>query len=70
MGVPLRRLGLRDTFAHGASKDYLMRKYALDATALVSAIGQVLGRDLHIGDEELTAARIDAVHSAAKAEAL
>jgi transketolase len=70
LGIPLKRLGLRDTFAHGASKDYLMRKYGLDANALITAIGTLLGRDLHIEDDELESARIDSVHSAAKAEAL
>ena len=47
-----------------------MKKYGLDASALVSAIGQLLGRDLDIGDAELEAVRIDTVHSAQKAEAL
>ncbi|KQY43680.1 MULTISPECIES: transketolase family protein [Rhizobium/Agrobacterium group] len=70
LGVKLRRLGLQDTFAHGASKPYLMKKYGLDASALVSAIGQLLGKNLKIDDAELDAVRIDTVHSAAKAEAL
>jgi len=70
LGVKLRRLGLQDTFAHGASKPYLMKKYGLDASALVSSIGQLLGKNLEIDDAELDAVRIDTVHSAAKAEAL
>lgn len=70
LGIKLRRLGLQDTFAHGASKPYLMKKYGLDASALVSAIGQLLGKDLDIDDAELEAVRIDTVHSAQKAEAL
>lgn len=70
LGVRLRRLGLQDTFAHGASKPYLMKKYGLDASALVSAIGGILGRQLDIDDAELDAVRIDTVHSAQKAEAL
>ena len=70
LGVKLRRLGLQDTFAHGASKPYLLKKYGLDASALVSSIGQLLGKNLEIDDAELDAVRIDTVHSAAKAEAL
>ncbi len=70
LGIRLRRLGLQDTFAHGASKPYLMKKYGLDASALVGAIGELLGRDLGIGDAELEAVRLDTVHSAQKAEAL
>jgi transketolase len=70
LGIRLRRLGLEDTFAHGASKAYLMKKYALDAGALVRAIGKLLDRDLDIADAELEAVRLDTVHSAQKAEAL
>ena len=70
MGVPLRRLGLNDTFAHGASRPYLMKKYGLDAKALVDTILGLLGRPLTIGEDELDAVRLDDVHSAAKAEAL
>ncbi|AQZ50922.1 transketolase family protein [Martelella mediterranea] len=70
LGVKLRRLGLNDTFAHGASKPYLMKKYGLDAGALVAAIEDVLGQKLDISDDALQAVRLDAVHSAEKAEAL
>jgi transketolase len=70
LGIRLRRLGLEDTFAHGASKAYLRKKYALDAGALVRAIGKLLDRDLDIADAELEAVRLDTVHSAQKAEAL
>ena len=70
LGVKLRRLGLNDTFAHGASKPYLMKKYGLDAGALVTAIEDVLGAKLGITDDALQAVRLDAVHSAEKAEAL
>ena len=70
LGVKLRRLGLQDTFAHGASKPYLMKKYRLDASALVSAIGELLGKEIDIADAELDAVRLDTVHSAQKAEAL
>lgn len=70
LGIRLKRLGLNDTFAHGASKPYLMKKYGLDAAALVKAISELLGRDLDIVDAELEATRLDTVHSAQKAEAL
>ncbi len=70
LGIRLRRLGLEDTFAHGASKPYLMKKYGLDASALMHAISKLLGRDLDIADAELDAVRLDTVHSAQKAEAL
>jgi len=66
----LVRLGLNDTYAHGASKPYLMRKYDLDALALVRAVEKLIGRPLKIGEADLQAVRLDKVHSAAKVEAL
>ncbi|GGB07034.1 transketolase [Brucella endophytica] len=70
IGIRLRRLGLQDTFAHGASKPYLMKKYGLDASALIGAVGQLLGCDIAFDETELQSVRLDAVHSAQKAEAL
>lgn len=70
IGVPLTRLGLQDTYAHGASQKYLMKEYGLDARALLSAIESRLGSSLGIEDDEITEARTTAVHSSAKVEAL
>lgn len=70
IGTRLVRLGLQDTYAHGASKPYLMREYRLDAVALTQAVEHLIGRPLGISEEDLEAVRLDAVHSAAKAEAL
>lgn len=66
----LIRLGLKDTYAHGGSRPYLMRTYGLDAPALVAAIERLTGENFGITDADLDAVRIDAVHSSAKAEAL
>ncbi|MGC9370891.1 MAG: transketolase family protein [Paracoccaceae bacterium] len=66
----LIRLGLQDTYAHGGSRPYLMRHYGLDAMALVRAIEKLTGQQTGIDEEALEAVRVDAVHSAAKAEAL
>jgi transketolase len=70
VGKKLIRLGLRDTYAHGGSRPYLMRYYGLDAPALVAAIERLTGQTFGITEQDLDAVRIDAVHSAAKAEAL
>lgn len=70
LGTRLTRLGLQDSFAHGASKPYLMREYGLDALALTRAVEQRIGQPLHIAEEELAAVRLDAVHSDHKVEAL
>lgn len=70
VGTPLHRIGIRDTYAHGASQKYLMAELGLDARALVAVVEEALGRSLEISDEELSDARIVDVHSSAKAEAL
>ncbi|HTT70939.1 MAG TPA: transketolase C-terminal domain-containing protein [Anaeromyxobacteraceae bacterium] len=69
-GARLHRLGLPDCFAHGASRPYLMRKYGLDATALVRKVEEVMGRKLGVSEHDLAEVRLEAVHSQAKAEAL
>ena len=70
VGKRLVRLGLRDTYAHGGSRPYLMRHYGLDALALVKGIERLLGEEFDITEDDLDAARVDDVHSLAKAEAL
>ncbi|EDN72729.1 hypothetical protein BGS_1270 [Beggiatoa sp. SS] len=70
IGKKLIRLGLQDTFAQGASRPYLMKKYGLDAMALVAAIEKLLGQSVGITETDLQAVRLDEVHSVAKAEAL
>lgn len=66
----LIRLGLQDTYAHGASRAYLMREYGLDARAVVSAVESVVGHGCDISDEELSTARIDQASLFSKAEDL
>ena len=70
IGTPLVRLGLRDTYAHGASQAYLMSEYGLDALALVRAVEQLVARDTGIAEDDLAQVRVEEVHSLAKAEAL
>jgi transketolase len=69
-GKRLVRLGLQDTFAHGASRPYLMQKYGLDAMALVRAVERLIDRHVGLGEEDLADVRLEAVHSDAKVEAL
>jgi transketolase len=70
VGKRLIRLGLKDTYAHGGSKPYLMRYYGLDALALVRGIERLMGQTFAITEDDLDAARVDDVHSLVKAEAL
>jgi transketolase len=70
IGKKLKRIGLKDTFAHGASRPYLMREYDLDALSLVQAVEEMVGHELDITETDLQTVRLEAVHSTAKAEAL
>ncbi|MCL4562336.1 MAG: transketolase [Chloroflexi bacterium] len=70
IGKKLVRIGIKDVFAHGASRPYLMREFELDALALVQQVERFVGEDLHIHESDLQAVRIQPLHSEAKAEAL
>ncbi len=70
VGKKLVRLGLRDTYAHGASRHHLMKEYQLDAISLVRAVEKLIGQDTGIAEDDLVAVRLQTVHSASKAEAL
>jgi transketolase len=69
-GIPLKRIGIKDTYAHGASQKYLLEELGLNAQSLVAAIEELTGQNLNIAAEDLAAVRVADVHSAAKAEAL
>ncbi len=66
----LVRIGLHDTYSHGASKQYLLREHGMDAFSLVNEVEALVDEKLNITEEELAQTHIAAVHSAAKAEAL
>lgn len=70
VGKRLIRLGLRDTYAHGASRPYLMREYRIDAMALVEEVEKLLGTSFGINENDLAAVRLEPMHSEAKVEAL
>jgi len=70
ISAPLQRIGLKDTYAHGASQKYLMAEYEMDAPALIRAVEKALGKKLNIDESELDQQRSVNVHSSAKAEAL
>jgi len=70
IGKKLRRLGLQDTFAHGASRRYLMREYGLDAVALIAVVEKMLKKQFDITENDLAETYTPAVHSSAKPEGL
>jgi transketolase len=69
-GKRLIRIGLRDTFAHGGSKTYLMKYYGLDALTLVRSIEQLLGETLGIDEDDVQITVQQPIRSTSKAEDL
>ncbi|HEY3353415.1 MAG TPA: transketolase C-terminal domain-containing protein [Polyangia bacterium] len=69
-GRPLVRLGLRDTFSHGASRATLLREHGMDAAAVVGAVERLLGRAFEVAAAELAAVPLGPGAAAAAAEAL
>jgi transketolase len=49
----LVKIGLQDTFAHGASRTYLMKEYGLDLMAPVRRCENLLGRKLIITEADM-----------------
>jgi transketolase len=70
MKKKLVRIGLRDTYAHGASKQFLMKTYGMDAFALIKEVEAMVGKAFSISEDELIETHVAAVHSKAKSEAL
>jgi transketolase len=66
----LVRIGLKDTYAHGASRPYLMRSYHLDAVSLVREVETLLGRRLDIRDEDINRVRNQVDYTRGKADTL
>ena len=56
LGKKLIKIGLK-TYAHGASKMYLMEKYGINAMELVKAVETLTGKELNIKKEDLEEVR-------------
>jgi transketolase len=70
VGKRLIKLGVQDTYVHGASKNYLMKKVGIDGMGVVSAVEDMIDKSLDINESMLSEARIEPVFSSSKAEAL
>ena len=70
IGTRLTRLGIPDTYIHGASRVYLMREYGLDAPALVRAVERIVDQPLNITTDDLAAARFSTFAAENQQEAL
>jgi transketolase len=70
VGARLSAIGLNDTYAHGASQQYLMQEYGLDAMSLVRQVEDVVGEHFDVNQEELADARISEFSAEGQLEAL
>ncbi|QOX62200.1 transketolase [Anoxybacterium hadale] len=59
IGTKLIKVGIQDTYTHGASKMYLMKKYGLDALTLIQAVKNLTGKYFGIREEDLEAVRFE-----------
>ena len=53
LSVRLAKIGLHDTYAHGASHPYLKQKYALDGAALIAVAERLTGQDFGLAYSDL-----------------
>jgi Transketolase, C-terminal subunit len=58
-GTRLAKVGIQDTYTHGASKMYLMKKYGLDAMTLIKAVESLTGKSYGIREEDLEEVRFE-----------
>lgn len=68
--APLRRIGIPDTFAHGASAPYLMDKYGLSARRIVERVADQLGKSIAIDDAEFDEVEVSQESGSEQLEAL
>ncbi|MFW5695979.1 MAG: transketolase family protein [Alkalispirochaeta sp.] len=69
-GARLRKLGLFDTYAHGASQQYLMKEYNLDAISIVHAVEEMMGESFGVSEEEMAEVRLSDFAAAGQLDAL
>ncbi|MVB10706.1 1-deoxy-D-xylulose-5-phosphate synthase [Caprobacter fermentans] len=59
IGKKLVKVGLQDTYAHGASKMYLLKKYQMDAMTLIGAVENLMGKSFEISEKGLEEIRFE-----------
>jgi transketolase len=70
VGKRLVRVGLQDTYAHGASRGYLAREYGLDALGIVRAVEALLGEPTGIGPGDLAELELEPVGAVERSDSL
>ena len=57
IGKKLVKVGLQDTYAHGASKMYLLKHYNMDAMTLIGAVEKLMDKKLNITEQDVAEIR-------------
>ena len=57
IGKKLIKVGLQDTYAHGASKMYLLKHYNMDAMTLIGAVEKLMDKKLNITEQDVAEIR-------------
>lgn len=70
IGKRLVRVGLQDTYAHGASRAYLAREYGLDALGIVRAVERVMDHPTNISEQDLEDLELEPVGSVERSDSL
>ncbi len=70
LGTRLVRVGLRDTYAHGASRGYLQAEYGLDAISIVRAVEHLVGAHTGLAAEDMPAEALEPVGPVERADSL
>ncbi len=70
LGKKLIRVGIKDTFMHGASRPYLASEYEIDAMAMIKAVEKLSGCEFDISRNGLESIHISTANSRYKAEDL
>lgn len=55
----LIKLGINDTFSHGASLKYLMKEHKIDAMSVIEAVEKLLNTKFNINKEEINISKIE-----------
>lgn len=70
IGKKLYKMGLNDTFAHGATRNYLMKEYGLDALSLAGKAEEASGARFGIREADLLAVTLVPKNDHQKSEGL
>ncbi len=70
VGTKLRKVGIKDTYAHGGSHAYLKKYYQLEPIHLINQVESLMGEKFTITEDEIAKAQMEPDHGTHKPEAL